>query len=118
MAHTDAFTKWAHLEAARLSGRLAEIDDNVQRALAAHNLRLEVKDADGRWHPVALDAPLDADADTHTYTDADAHRHADADAPTPTRTRGHTDTDAHNHADADADGRGRTRKNLLVRGSR
>lgn len=120
MAHTDTFTKWAHLEAARLSGRLAEADDNVRRALAAHNLRLEVKDADGRWQPVALDAPLDigadADADGHPYTDADADGRADAGTPTPTRTP--TDADAHGHADADADGRGRTRKNLLVRGSR
>jgi protein subunit release factor B len=59
MAHTDTFQKWTRLEAARLSGRLAEAEDAARAQLAPHNIRLEVKAADGRWQRAALDAPLD-----------------------------------------------------------
>lgn len=49
MARTEAFRRWAHIEAARMSGRLAQVEENVRRVLAPHNIHLEVKDADGRW---------------------------------------------------------------------
>jgi protein subunit release factor B len=61
MAATEAFRRWAHLETARVSGRLAEMEETVRRAMLPKNLQLEVKDAAGRWMSVPLNAPLDDD---------------------------------------------------------
>lgn len=61
MARTEAFRRWAYLEATRLSGRLAEVEESVRRALLPHNLRLEVKGADGRWNAVPFSTGLSDD---------------------------------------------------------
>jgi len=49
MAETKAFTAWHKLEAARVTGRLANLDETVDRAMAPRNLRVEGKDQGGRW---------------------------------------------------------------------
>lgn len=49
MARTECFRRWAYLEAARLAGTLARIDEEVARQVRIGNLRFEVKDSDGRW---------------------------------------------------------------------
>lgn len=55
MARTETFKRWAHIEARRAAGKMQEIDESVERAMRPGNLKLEVKDDNGRW----IDAPLD-----------------------------------------------------------
>lgn len=63
MAATMEFKRWAHKEAQKRAGVLAEIDEKVERALEPHNLCMEVKSVEGKWQRVALDAPLDDPAE-------------------------------------------------------
>lgn len=51
MASTPAFDTWVK----KMAGHDAIIDERVERDLREENLRLEVKDAEGRWVEVGFD---------------------------------------------------------------
>lgn len=48
MAQSDAFKKWVKLEAARRDGQKS-IEEQVEEAMAEHNLRVEFRNSDGQW---------------------------------------------------------------------
>lgn len=48
---SPTFKTWHKLECARRTGRLADIEDKVNRAMSPHNLTIEGK-KDGRWVPI------------------------------------------------------------------
>jgi protein subunit release factor A len=52
LSETKAFKQWARLRAAQLSGQKS-VDQLVEEDMQPQNLRVEVKDADGRWVPDA-----------------------------------------------------------------
>jgi len=56
MAETKEFKDWMHLEIARRSGQLLEIEDAVNREMK--RVTVEVKDEEGRWTKVDRDDPL------------------------------------------------------------
>lgn len=56
MFKTKEFQTWVNLEAARRSGVMAEIDNNVEKEL--RKVKVEVK-MDGKWVEVNKDDPLD-----------------------------------------------------------
>lgn len=45
----EVFKKWLRLEVARVTGRLAEIEAEIDRSLE-RDVLIEVKDERGRWH--------------------------------------------------------------------
>jgi protein subunit release factor B len=49
MANTPEFQAWARLEAARVEGRLADVDRIVDEQMRPSNLRIECVDENGRW---------------------------------------------------------------------
>lgn len=49
MARTPEMQKWLRLEAARMTGDLAEAEEAADRAMRPGNLRVEAKDVKGRW---------------------------------------------------------------------
>lgn len=49
MANTPEFQAWARLEAARVEGGLADIDQIVGELMRPHNLRIEGVDEEGKW---------------------------------------------------------------------
>lgn len=48
MAETRKFEAWHKLEAARVTGKLAKIEEKVDRSMSPRNLRVDGK-VDGRW---------------------------------------------------------------------
>ncbi|WP_232187357.1 peptide chain release factor family protein [Cohnella silvisoli] len=48
MAESAVFRKWQRLEAARATGRLAEIEREVDRTMHPGNIRVEAQ-VDGKW---------------------------------------------------------------------
>lgn len=48
MAKTKTFQEWARVEAARVTGKLAEIEEWVDHEMKT-NVRVEKKDEEGRW---------------------------------------------------------------------
>lgn len=48
MAQSDTFHKWARIEAARITGKLKQIEDWVDIEMGT-NVKIERKDEDGRW---------------------------------------------------------------------
>lgn len=59
MAGTETFQKWAHLEAARRCGKLAEIEERVAHQMRPQCLQLQVKDEHGLWQDAPLNSSLD-----------------------------------------------------------
>jgi protein subunit release factor B len=58
MAESKAFRLWARMEAARLSGQKS-VDELVDEAMEPRNLRIEVRDDEGKWRPFAEVSPAD-----------------------------------------------------------
>lgn len=52
MAESEKFRRWIRMESARVSGRLAEVEREVDRAMHPGNLRIEAQE-DGKWAPIA-----------------------------------------------------------------
>lgn len=48
MAETEKFKVWVRLEASRISGKLQEIEEKIDRQMEEKNLHVEVK-KDGKW---------------------------------------------------------------------
>lgn len=48
MARSDTFQRWARVEAARVTGKLARIEEWVNREMQV-NIKVERKDEKGRW---------------------------------------------------------------------
>jgi protein subunit release factor A len=48
MAKTKEFNNWVRVEAARASGVLRDIEENVEKAMRPNNIKIEVK-KEGRW---------------------------------------------------------------------
>lgn len=55
MARSKTFEDWRKLEVARLAGREAADRLAVERAMRPKNLKVEVKDENGRWTPAPED---------------------------------------------------------------
>ena len=49
MAESPRFKAWVKLESARISGKEAELQQEVERAMHSSNIRVETKDSEGRW---------------------------------------------------------------------
>lgn len=49
LTETETFKNWLKIETARALGQFVEIEQQVKRAMAPQNLRIEVKDEKGRW---------------------------------------------------------------------
>lgn len=45
----EAFVRWYRLECARYLGRLAEIEEEVEKDMRPKNLRCEIVDENGKW---------------------------------------------------------------------
>jgi len=61
MAESKEFKKWAKIEAARIESRLhgkPTIEETVEKAMSPENLRVEVKDSNGKWTIVPSDDDL------------------------------------------------------------
>jgi protein subunit release factor B len=48
MANSPEMQKWLRVEAARKTGKLQEVEEEVDRMMQSHNIRIEVKD-NGKW---------------------------------------------------------------------
>jgi hypothetical protein len=48
MGRSERFQKWARIEACRVTGKLAEIEEWLDREMEM-NIRVEKKDDEGRW---------------------------------------------------------------------
>lgn len=60
MADSKPFQKWQKIEAARRMGKLVEVEETVRRQMLPSKIRIEGKDANGRWSEDAIlmeDAP-------------------------------------------------------------
>lgn len=57
MCQTDTFKKWHRIECARQTGKLDQIEREVERQMK--KVRLEIKNDKGRWTEVDLNDPLD-----------------------------------------------------------
>ena len=55
MAESEKFRKWYRIETARRTGRLAEIESEVDRAMRPEYLRIETKNERGRWETTTDD---------------------------------------------------------------
>lgn len=51
---TEIFQKWYKLGVARRLGRLADIEQEVERSMRPENLRVEIQDGEGRWTESAV----------------------------------------------------------------
>lgn len=49
MAETAAFNAWHKMECARRMGKAAQIEDAVNEAMRPQNIRVEYRNADGKW---------------------------------------------------------------------
>jgi len=49
MAESKEMQAWIRMEAAKRTGELEEIERRVSRAMNSKNIRVEVKDENGRW---------------------------------------------------------------------
>lgn len=49
MARTDTFTAWVRLRCARMRKSEADLELEVERDMRPANLKMEVKDDEGRW---------------------------------------------------------------------
>jgi protein subunit release factor B len=49
MAESKKFKTWLKLEYSRRIGREAEIQNEVERAMMPHNLKIETKNEDNKW---------------------------------------------------------------------
>lgn len=56
MAKTKEFKKWHRIEVSRVTGKLDQINREVERQM--RNIRVEVKNGDGLWEEVNKDLPL------------------------------------------------------------
>jgi protein subunit release factor B len=56
MVESEKFQSWLRVEAARVTGELAEIEKQVDRQM--QNIRVEVHDEDGRWLEVSANDEL------------------------------------------------------------
>jgi protein subunit release factor A len=50
MANSTQFREWVRAEARRLEGKQS-IEQQVEQALQPHNLKVEVRNAQGQWEP-------------------------------------------------------------------
>ena len=55
LVETEAFKKWHKIECSKRLGNLANIDDLVDRWMDDSNIKIEVKDENGRWVEVGMD---------------------------------------------------------------
>ena len=55
MAASKAFQRWQRVETARRMGTLLSAEEEADRQMAPRNLRIEGKDARGRWSADAID---------------------------------------------------------------
>lgn len=51
LVNDPEFRKWLDIEVARVSGRMEEIENEVDRQMDPKNIKVEVKDENGRWIP-------------------------------------------------------------------
>jgi len=49
MFRTEKMQSWLRIEAARRTGALKEAEERTEASLKPRNLRIEAKDANGRW---------------------------------------------------------------------
>ena len=49
MAESPRFKAWVKLECAKISGEEAELEQAVEREMHSSNIRVETKDAEGKW---------------------------------------------------------------------
>ncbi len=49
MAETRKFAEWQKLEAARATGKLADVEEKVERAMSPRKIRVEGKNDNGGW---------------------------------------------------------------------
>jgi hypothetical protein len=49
MARSKKFKAWHRIEAARRTGKLAQINQEVERLMKPRNLRVEGKSSEGKW---------------------------------------------------------------------
>lgn len=49
LTESDVFKAWLKIETSRALGHEVEIEEKVKRAMAPQNLRVEVKDEQGKW---------------------------------------------------------------------
>jgi protein subunit release factor B len=49
LARSDRFMCWVRLEAARVTGRMDEIEHKIDEMMHPRNLKIEAKDERGRW---------------------------------------------------------------------
>ena len=51
---TEIFQKWYKLEVARRLGKLADIEQEVERSMRPESLKVEMRDEEGRWIESAM----------------------------------------------------------------
>lgn len=49
IVETDKFKAWHKLECSRRLGLLKEAEEAVEEAMKPHNLKVEIKDTEGKW---------------------------------------------------------------------
>lgn len=49
LAQSKLFLEWHKLECARRLGIVREVDAAIEAAMAPHNLKVEIKDTEGKW---------------------------------------------------------------------
>lgn len=59
LAEHKKFKAWVALECARVTGRLADIEQEVERITQDRYIKAEVKDANGRWIPWSKDSVVE-----------------------------------------------------------
>ena len=55
MTETEEFKKWYQLEVAKRLGKIADIENEVQKAMKLENIRIECKDKDDKWIEISID---------------------------------------------------------------
>ena len=52
MAETKTFVRWHHMEGARVSGKLAQIEEHLDETMQPHHLVTEGKNEKGLWEKI------------------------------------------------------------------
>ena len=55
MTETEEFQKWYKVEVARKLGKIADIENKVQKTMKPENIKIECKDEKGKWIEVSID---------------------------------------------------------------